>query len=793
MLLNFIKVIFRYLLRSRFFSLLNVFGLSIGLACCLIIYSFVANELSYDRFHEKGDHIYRVIRQSEMSNMPYNIGITSGPFAEALRLDFGDRIAETTRAMVFNGLIQFQDNSFMEERLLLADKNFFQFFSYPLTEGSPASVLDSPGNIVLSRKLARKYFGNATAIGKTIRLENEYDLVVTGIMDILPGNTHLQFDAVASLALVENEGWYKEWWNNSTNTYVQVASPDDIIYLRANFARFMDKYFGKDFERVGNRIALDLEPLKDIYFNYDTRYDQNIAHGDKRYVYVFGSVGVLLILLAAMNYINLATAQTSQRSKEVGIRKTLGSTQKHIAAQFLSESFFLCFISLCIGVAIAQLIIPVFNVYFGVSIPDVFNAGALVYFIPLLLIVIAVLAGSYPAFLLASLKPLRVMQGQLKGEMPYLLLRKVLVVFQFSISVFMIIATVFISRQLDFIKEADLGFSPNKIAIVKVNNPVIQRNQKSFKERVLQKGQVESASLASGHPGGFYDATTVNIEGQEENLRMRTLWADEDLLNTMNIRLVKGRFFTREFPADSAYSVVLNETAVRQLGWTTEEALGKRVMLAQFDSVYKHVVGVVKDYHFTSLKERIEPLVIAHRPRGNNLILKLAGSDLHQSVSSIEEIWDSYDTGFPMELTFQDDALGRMYTRETTQGKMFSVFSFISLTIACLGILGLASFMAEQRRKEIGIRKVLGATVNQLSLLLAKDLLSLVLLANIIAMPLGYWAIEKWSENFAYKVAVSPLIFLAGAITVLIIAAAIIGAKASRTALENPVISLRAE
>ncbi len=793
MLQNFLRVIFRYLLRSRFFTILNMLGLSVGLACCLIIFSFVKNELSYDRFHKQGNHIYRVIRQSEMSNMPYNIGITSGPYAGALQQDYGDRIQDVTRAFVFNGMVQYDDKSFMEERLLLADKNFFSFFSYPLAYGDPATALSVPGSIVLTRALSRKYFGEENSVGKMIRLDNEYDLQVAGIMDDLPGNTHLQFDAVATLSLIEKEPWFNEWWNNGTNTYVQVASAEDVSFLESNFPEFMNKYFGKDFERVGNRIGLKLEPLEEIYFNNDTRYDQNIAHGDKRYIYIFGSIGILLIILAAMNYINLATAQTSQRSKEVGIRKTLGSTQRSIAIQFLSESLLLCTISLLIGVAIAQLTIPLFNANFGVSIPDIFNTPELIYFLPLLLILISGLAGSYPSFLLSSLKPIRIMKGQLKSEMHYLMLRKILIVFQFSISVFMIIATVFVSGQLAYMRETDLGFSPNKVAIVRMNNPVIQKQQKAFKAELLASRFFESASLASGHPGGYYDATTVNVEGQEENTRMRTLWADEGLLTTMNISIVEGRFFAKEFPADSTFSVVLNETAVRQLGWTPEEALGKRVKLAQFDSVYQQVIGVVKDYHFTSLKERIEPLVIGYRPNGRNLLVKFSETNLQDAVASLEKLWGSYQTGFPMKFSFMDDTLGSMYVRETVQGKLFSVFSVISLGIACLGILGLASFMAEQRRKEIGIRKVLGATVNQLSVLLMKDLMLLVLVANLISIPVGYWAIRQWSENFAYRVPLNPLMFISGAISVLFIAAIIIGVNASRTAMENPVKSLRSE
>ncbi len=793
MLRNFIKVIFRYLLRSRFFSLLNVLGLSIGIACCIVIFLFIRNEVAYDRFHSDADHIYRVIRQSTMGSMPYNIGVTSGPFAGALAMDFGDRIQSVTRAQPFDALVRYQDKSFIEEKLLLADKNFFEFFDFPLAIGSASNVLAEPGNIVVTRAFSKKYFGDEDPVGKALRLDDTYDLQVSGVLDELPGNTHLQFDAIASIQLIEKESWFKEWWNNGLNTYIKVAGPSDAAFLRSAFPGFMDKYFGNDFQRVGNRIGLNLEPLSKIYFNYATRYDRNINHGDKRYIFIFGTVGAMLILMAAMNYINLATAQTSRRAKEVGIRKTLGSSSANIALQFLSESFVLCLISLLFAVALAQTAIPLFNVNFGLSIPEIWHDRQLWLFLPLLLLVIALMAGVYPSFLLSSFRPVLILKGIVKSDLRYLFVRKTLVVFQFSMSLFMIIATLFIGKQLRFMREKDLGFSPNRVLLVRLNNPVIRKAAESFKEALSQNPQVGSVSFSSGHPGGFYDASTVTVQGQEENLRMRTLWADEDLPVTMNIELLAGRFFQHDIGADTAASLVLNETAVRELGWTPGEAIGKQLKVAQFDSLYKTVIGVVKDYHFTSVKEKIEPLIIACGHNGANVLIKLEGNDLQQAVATLEGIWNTYETGFPMEMVFLDETLSRLYASERVQAKMFSIFSTISLVIACLGIFGLATFIAAQRRKEIGIRKVLGATVSQLSLLLMSDLLKLVLVANVIALPLGYWAIREWSAGFAYRVPLSPVIFIGGCAIILIISLAIVGANASRTAMENPVKSLRPE
>ncbi len=790
---NFFKVIFRYLLRNRFFTGLNLAGLSIGTASCIVIFLFVRNELSYDQFHRDGDDIYRLLRVSQINGMPYNIGITSAPFAEAILQDYEGRISSATRALSFNSLIRFGEKAFIEEQLLLADSNFFEFFSYPLSKGDPSSVLDGSNALVVSEALARKYFGDEDPIGKVVRMDGTYDLEITGVMAALPGNTHLRFDAVASIGLVRAEPWFTGWWSNSFYTYVKVPDATDVDMVKTGFPAFMEKYFGDDFARIGNKIGLDLEPLRDIYFNFDTRYEENIAHGDRRYVYVFASVGLLLVLLAAINYVNLATAQAAARAREVGVRKTLGSSRARVAGQFMAESFFLCLLSVLIGAAIAQIVIPPFNAGFGLSIPDLTADGAVWIFLIGLVTFGSLFAGAYPAFVLSGFRPVKVLKGQVRGGLEFLFVRKALVVFQFGMSVFMIIATLFVGKQLRYMREKDLGFSPHQLMVVDMNNPVIQQQRRAFKESLLRNHVFVSASVASGHPGGFYDATTVHVQGKEENMRMRTLWCDEDLMETMGLSLAAGRFFSQDFPADSIASVLVNETAVRQLGWTPEEAIGKRVHLSSFDSTYKEIVGVVDDYHFTSLKEKIEPMVISYHPRRGDLLVKVATNDIHGAIAGLQEVWDTYQTGFPLEFTFLDDLIQRLYVSETRQGKVFTLFSIISLVIACLGILGLASYIAAQRTREIGIRKVMGATSRQVSLLLMKDLLRLVVVANVLAIPLGYFAIERWSESFAYRVPINAGLFVLGAVIVLGLAMLIVGLNASRVATKNPVLSLRAE
>lgn len=797
MLNNFFRVIFRYILRSKFFTAINVAGLSIGIACSIVIYLYIKHELSFDRFHEEGRSIYRVLRQSQINGMPYDIGVTSGPYKHALLTDFANQITEATRTLPGNGFVQAGGETFAEDYTLFADKNFFRFFSYPLAEGNPDEVLANPNNVVISKALALKYFGDGSPVGKTIRYENEYDLVVTGVLDELPANTHLQFDLVGSLEIVERETWFQNWWANSLYTYIKVQDENAVRFMNAGFPAFMDKYFGEDFRRIGNRIDLKLEPLSDIYFNNDVRYERNVAHGDRKYVVIFGSIGVLLIILAAINYTNLSTAQASRRAKEVGVRKTLGSARSAIAMQFIGESFVLCLASVVIALGMVQMILPSFESAFGIRLDGLFADPYLPLFLLGLLMVMTVLAGAYPAFLLSSMQPVEVMKGEVKGDWNYLFLRKALVVVQFSISVFMIIATLFIGQQLKYMRDKDLGFDQDQLLVVRVNNRVVGEQYKTFKERVLAETGVVDASFVTGYPGGFYDATTVNVEGREENIRMRTLWTDEDFSQTMGVDMVAGRSFSIEIPSDRYDAVMLNETAVRQLGWTAEEAIGNRVMIAQFDSTYKQVVGVVGDYHFTSLREKIEPLIISYgddrRLGGSSMCVKLSGGEIHNAVATIEKIWNGFGSGFPCEWFFLDERVQQLYRNEGMQSRLFTIFSTISVVIAALGIFGLTSFLAVQRRKEIGVRKILGASSEQISVLLMKDMLLLVLLSNLVAIPAGYWAISRWLEGFAYRVPMQPVIFVYGAIIVFGIAMVIVGLRAAWSAMENPVNALRTE
>lgn len=778
-------------MRNGRFATINIVGLSLGLTVALIIYLFIRSETSYDRFHVDAAVTYRVVRQSQVSGMPYNIGVTSAPFAEALRLDYGNKIQDVCRTLPFRGLVTYGDQSFMEQRLLVADSGFFSFFSYSLIKGSPLHVLSNANGIVVSETFAKKYFGDRDPIGMALRIDDTYDVEVTGIM-ALPPNTHLQFDAVMPYSMIAHEPWTREWWNNSFYTYVKVPDSRDASYMNESFPRFMDKYFAEDFVRVGNRIHLKLEPLRDIYFNFDTRYEQNVAHGDRKYTLIFGSIGLLVLLLAAINYVNLSTAQASARSKEVGVRKTFGSSRQNVAVQFLSESFMLCCFSMGLAVLATHTAIPLFNGAFGTNLPKLFDEPSIGIPMIALLCVLTLLAGAYPAFLLSSFRPATAFRNDVTSA-PYLFVRRTLVVFQFSVSVCMIISTLFIGRQLRYMQEKDLGFTTGQLALISINNETIQKNGESFRKRLIESTGLSSASFASGHPGGFYDASSVSITGISDPVRMRTLQTDHAFLEAMGLEMVAGRFFSEDFPADSIHSVVLNETAVRQLGMTPDQVIGLRAIRSQFDSVYREVVGVVRDYHFTSLKERIEPLIISCHPRTRNLLVRFADANVPDNVQMIQSIWNEYETGFPLELRLVDDVITHLYNDERVQSRVFAVFAVLSVAIACMGIYGLAAYMSVKRTKEIGIRKVLGASTEQLSVLLMKDIMQLVVMALVVSMPVSFLVLKEWSATFVYTVDLEPLIFIAGAGVLLILALVIAGVNARSVAARNPVLALRNE
>ncbi len=793
MLKNYLKTTLRALLKQKLFSLINVFGLAVGLAVALLILLYLQAELSYDKKYAAGEQIYRVLRKSEVNEKGYLIGITSGPYAAALKNDLPESIRDALRVLPSDGLVTHANHSFMEKKFFFADENFFKFFSFPLAQGDPARALANPNGVVLTAAMARKYFGAEEPLGRTLRVDDRYDFIVTGVFAAKLGRTHLDFDFVASLKSFEREEWIADWWNNNFLTYVQIDNPQEAQRVEARLPAFIDKYLGEDFKRNGRRIDLTLQPLANVYFQNDIRYETGVRHGDEQAVYIFGALALFILMIACINYMNLTTARAGRRAREIGVRKVLGAHRGRLVMQFLGESFLLTTLAVVIAVAASELLLPWFNAAFGLDLAMDFTDPLLAGAVCGLLLLVGLLAGSYPAFLLSGFVPVRVLKGRFSQQAADVFIRKGLVVFQFGISAMLIIATLLIGKQLDFMRQKDLGFQAEQVLLVPINNPEMRRQQETFIARVRQETGVVKAAAMSGHPGGFHDAMSFTIAGKDENFRMRTVYTDFDYVETLGLEIVAGRNFLRDFATDKAHAVLLNEAAVKMLGWTNAEVLGKEMRRTMFDTTRCQVVGVVRDFHFSSLKEAIDPLLISMRPRANVFALKIEPARLQAALAATQKHWEAISPAYPFEFTFLDETFSRLYQQEQSESKLFAIFAVIAIVIACLGIFALASYAAEERTKEIGVRKVLGASVGNVFNLLSKEFVRLVVIANFIAWPFAWLAMNQWLKDFAYRTTMDWQLFALAGGLVLLIALLTVSAQALKAALANPVEALRYE
>ncbi len=794
MLLNDFKITLRHLLKNRTASLINFAGLTIGLAAAMLIILFVYNEWQTDRMLPHHDRTYRLLRVSSINNEPYEIGVTSAPFAPALEQDFSSEIEETVRVLDGNSVIAIGAQKFQEENYLYADPNFLTFFNLPLLHGQAETALTQLHSIVISRKTALRYFDSeAAAMGKTLRIDNSYDATVTGVLDDLPGLMHFNIDLVESTLELEEASWWTEWWNNSLMTYVRLKPEASLAAVNLHLPQFMDKYFGKDFEESGNRIDLRLQPIRDVYFESDTRYDP-ARHGDRSSVRIFLFAAILLIVIACANYINMASAKAVDRAKEVSIQKVLGAARSRIVLQTLGESLMLTGASVIAAVTLVKWILPRFEQFFDLTLQVSMPVGQVAALLGGLTLTVALVAGLYPGWFMSSFKPAFTLKGSTTaGERHSAGLRKALIVFQFVLSIGLLCSTFFVSQQLDYLRSKNLGFDKSQVLLMQVNSPELYHNRELFRQQLKREPGVTDVAFMTGVPGGFHDATNVVVSELNQEMRMRTAFVDFDYAKTLALEFVAGRDFDVQLASDSSRAAILNERAVADLGLTPEEAIGKKVHLTYFDTIPRNVVGVVKNYHFSSLRDAIEPLVISTSSRGAVIAVKAQGNRVQEVIAAAESAWNAQSPAFPFSYQFLDERLDRQYQNEARQGRIFGLFAIIAIFIACLGMFGLASFAANTRTKEIGIRKVLGASVIGILRLLSVDFLMLVGIAFVIATPLVWYFIQQWLENFAYRIDIQWWVFVVAGFTAVVIAALTISARSIRAALANPVKALRNE
>ena len=807
MLKNYFKIALRNLGKNKIYTFTNVIGLTVGLGCCILIFMYVHQQLSYDDFHPNSDRLYRVALERIYPDRASSYAIIPSGFSEA----FEDEIPEVQNATrllgfpSFSNVVEYQDRAFEENYYFFADSNFFDLFSYDILQGDARSALTRPGAVILTESTAKKYFGNENPLGKSIRV-NGNDTEVTAVMQDIPKNSHMKFDFLSSttnVGFLQNPNYisfssytYLELANNSEPGAVESKIPDVVKkYASGQIERQLGLSY-EDYVEAGNGYNYYLQPIDDIYLHSNLENEIK-ANGSITYVYIFVFLSVFILIIAVINFVNLATARSVERAKEVGVRKVLGSLRKQLISQFLTESVFLSILSTILALGVIQIILPYFNAILG----DQFDMSILISgWMPFLLITImlatGIFAGLYPAFYISSQDPVEVMKGQFKSNRKGRWLRNGLVVFQFAVSIIMIAGTLIIFNQMEYIQNKRLGFDKENVVVIKRATAVDQLD--ALKQELGRLPGVQQVASASTLPGGRYFGIQFQHEGGTDVLTTKGFTADDHFFETMDIEIVNGRPFTENH--DDSLSLILNQTAVKALGLENPiglELRSTRNINNQSVTLNYRVVGVAEDFNFESLHTPITPMAIVSSEGMvgfDNLIpLRVSTTDLQSVLAGIESIWTDFAPEVPFLYTFLDNQMEALYNQEQKTADIIGLFALLAIIIACIGLFGLAAYTAYQRTKEIGVRKVLGATIPQILFLLMKDFAKLIGIAFILAVPLTYLLMQNWLANFAYRVEPGIEIFLISGGIALVVALLTISYQAFNVATINPANSLRNE
>lgn len=792
MLWNYLKVTWRNIKRYKGYSFINIIGLAVGLASCILILLWVQDELSYDRFHADADDLYRVVSEWHKTVPATHYWPVCAPLAPALKEEFPEIVKAARFTRLRRGqLVKFGDKNFIEAQICLTDPDFFEMFTFPFVKGNVQTALSNPESFVLTENMAAKYFGREDPIGKTLNINNEYDFVVTGVIKNIPHNSHLQFDFLAPFIRIEDfeRAWavLDNWTLNGFATYVQLDKNASPVEVTDKIAPILQKHVQE------SKDVIYLQSLRDIHL-YSSHILFGIeGQGDIRYVYIFSIVAFFVLVIASINFMNLSTARSSNRAKEVGLRKVVGAKRAQLIKQFFCESVVMAFCSLILAVVLVELFLPVFIKLSGKQLSLDFTSHMnILSAIVLLTLITGFISGSYPALFLSSLRPVKILKGISKTEGQGYLFRRVLVVSQFSLSILLIICTVVVSHQVGFMRNKKLGFNREQVAYFPIRDELVPRYE-SFKSELIKNAGIKNVAASSNLPTSGVILTTdkVTWEGKnpEEVVVLEVTSAGYDFTETFNMELVKGRSFSKEFPSDEEEAIVINETAEKIIG--IEDPVGKQLV---FGESAVTIIGVVKDYHFKSLHSEIEPLVLAIVPSLYRYVfVKLDAGNISDTLTSIENTWKTFFPETPFVIHFLDEAYEKLYRSEQRMGTLFNYFAILAVVISCLGLFGLASFMAEKRTKEIGIRKVLGASVTGIVVLLNKQFAKWVLVANIIAWPIAYYAMSQWLQGFAYRIDLEVWTFALAAVVALVIAVMTVSYQSVKAAMTSPADSLRYE
>ncbi len=806
MLKNYLKTAIRNLLRNKFYSFINICGLAVGLATCLLIWLYVSDELSYDRYNLHADRIYRVNTEIKFGNNFIDLSVAVPATGDAMVHEVPG-VVQYTRLNWWGSIHVRKGNvNLQEDRVAIADSTLFSVFSLPMIAGNPATALVAPHSIVLTETTAKRYFGRTDIVGQSLLVDDSTLYNITGVIRDIPSQSHFNFDFFVPMSgdpQSRNQDWLS---SQNFHTYVLLDEHADPKKIQAELNKLMDRHVGPqlgaflhqslaDFEKTGGFLHADLTALTDIHLKSNKAGELETG-GNIQYIYIFSGIAVFILLIACVNFMNLSTARSANRSREVGIRKVLGSLKGNLIRQFLAESILVTLVALGLALLLAVAALPYFSQLSGKAIrPEALFAPSMLGLLFILVIVVGVLAGSYPAFFLAAFRPVDVLKGKLAGGFSRSWLRNGLVVFQFAISITLIIGTAVIYSQLNFIRSRDAGFDRSQVMVIQ-HTEALGNQATSFRNELSQMSGVRGATMTPFIPTGT-DRDWTNI-CTSAALDLRTsmhtqFWTvDENYIPTLGMHLLAGRNFSHEFPTDST-GLIVNEAALRFLGAGSLMDKKFYALNVQLKLTVYHIIGVIRDFNFNSMREAVTPLCLTLGYSNENISVRIDKGDIPRVTDQIRQMWRKMAPSQPFGYSFMDDSFRHLYTAEAETGHIAVTFSVLAIVIACLGLFGLITFAAEQRTREIGIRKVLGARVSTIVALIARDFLGLVVLASIIAFPIAGWAMNHWLLGFAYRIGISWWIFAGAGLTAILIAAATVSYRAVRAALANPVESLRTE
>ena len=800
MIKNYFKTAWRNLRRNKVFSAINILGLSIGLACCILMFLFIQHELSYDKFNTNSKNIYRIYSIPIDSKDTKELAVTPAPWAPLMKKDYPE-IKEYVRLLRDEKIVIGQpgEQHFYEKDVIYADSTFFRVFSVELEQGDVKTALDRPYSIILTKEMAQKYFGDVDPIGKTLEVNSfvgAVDVVVTAIAKKIPPSSHFQFSSLISLQTL---GDISNFWSyHMLQSYVLLKEKTSPKEIEKKFSGFNNKYIANNPQADGAQ-DIYLQPLTDIHLHSKMTGEIGI-NSDIAYVYVFAGVAIFILLIACFNFTNLSTARSLSRAKEVGLRKVVGAERSQLMKQFLGEAGLFAIISLAIALVIAYVVLPVFNQLSDRQLNLDLNQNLpLVFMLFLLVLFVGLLAGIYPAVILSSFKPVEVLKGKIFRSAKKISFGKILVTLQFVVSIVLIAATILVNQQLTFLQNKKLGFDKENIVVLTLPKNLDTTRLETFKASLINKAGIRAVAASSSVPGPLIPVNQVNDGSADLNkaLSMQMLFTDMDFVRTMNMRIMAGRDFSKDHATDRTEGFILNEEAVKKSGWTSPaDAIGKTFQWVLPNAVLKSgkVIGVVQDFNITPLKTAVQPLVMHISPiRFQYLYVRFDQSMADNVVGTIEKEFNQFYAKQSFEYSFLDDTLAMMYKSERKLGVIFSYFSFLAIFIACLGILGLSLYSIQQRVREIGIRKVIGASVTGITALLVKEFIQPVFIATLIAIPIVWYGMNKWLEDFAYRINISWWVFIVAGVLTLLVAILTVGIQAIKAAIANPVRSLRTE